>query len=105
MQGAMPGMQTSLLDKVEKFISLEKGDESRGEVVDGLRTDMNSWVAKYRRRGSISGRASFGCGPALNFSSQIRVKRSCIAGDTVLSKSHQFELGAASAPTWAAQHE
>mmetsp|Transcript_5813 Transcript_5813/g.16618 ORF Transcript_5813/g.16618 Transcript_5813/m.16618 type:complete len:188 (+) Transcript_5813:102-665(+) len=56
---------TSLLDKVEKFISLEKGDESRGEVVDGLRTDMNSWVAKYRRRGSISGRASFGTSYAI----------------------------------------
>lgn len=51
-----------MLGKVEVFLAVEKDDPKRDDVVTDLRDDINTWVAKYRRRGNFTGRPSFGCG-------------------------------------------
>lgn len=54
--------QKQVLEKVEDFLALEKDDPKRDDFVTDLRNDINTWVAKYRRRGNFTGRPSFGCG-------------------------------------------
>ena len=54
-------LQRKVLDQVQAFLDLPKDAANREEFVKDLRLSTNGWVAKYRRRNSISGRPSFGC--------------------------------------------
>lgn len=49
-----------ILGQVQTFLDLAKDDAGREEKVLQLRNSINSWVAKYRRKGGFSGRPSFG---------------------------------------------
>lgn len=49
-----------VLGKVEAFLAVDKDDPKRDDVVTDLRNEINTWVAKYRRRGNFTGRPSFG---------------------------------------------
>ena len=49
-----------MLGKVEGVLSLGKDDPARDEAVKSLRTDINAWVATYRRDPTFAGRPSYG---------------------------------------------
>lgn len=49
-----------ILAKVNTVLALDKDDPAKEDSVKGLRKDINSWVAKYRRDTKFSGRPSYG---------------------------------------------
>lgn len=51
---------SAILAKVRSTLAIPKDDPEKDETVKGLRKDINSWVAKYRREPKVSGRPSFG---------------------------------------------
>jgi photosystem II Psb27 protein len=48
------------LKEVRGVLELPKGDASADAKVKDLRTDINKWVAKYRREPKFSGKPSYG---------------------------------------------
>lgn len=53
-------MQAKILTAVKAVIDLDKDDPSKEDRVKALRTEINTWVAKYRREPKVSGRPSYG---------------------------------------------
>lgn len=54
-------LQTTILSAVRSMLAMAKDDPAKEEKVKELRTDINSWVASYRREPIVAGRPSFGC--------------------------------------------
>ena len=55
-----PSPQTSILGKVKDILALPRDDASKDDKIKALRTDINGWVATYRREPRTSGRPSYG---------------------------------------------
>ena len=53
-------LQGTILKLVDNLLSLEKGDPARETAVADVRSNINKWVAKYRRA-NVQGKPSFGC--------------------------------------------
>ena len=53
-------LQTSILGKVKDILALPRDDASKDDKIKALRTDINGWVATYRREPRTSGRPSYG---------------------------------------------
>eukprot|EP00798_Chlamydomonas_sp_ICE-L_P006533 gene6533-3175_t len=51
---------TNILAEVRTVLDLARDDPTKEEAVKALRTDINSWVAEYRREPKIGGRQSYG---------------------------------------------
>jgi len=49
----------TILKLVDNLLSLEKGDPARETAVADVRSNINKWVAKYRRA-NVQGKPSFG---------------------------------------------
>lgn len=52
--------QAAIYGKVKGVLALDRDDPTKEDSVKALRTDINQWVAKYRREPKVSGRPSFG---------------------------------------------
>ena len=52
--------QADVLVTVRTVLDMPKESESKAEAVKNLRTEINSWVAKYRREPLVSGKQSYG---------------------------------------------
>ena len=55
-----PFLQSAVVAAVRAAVTLEPGSPERAAAVAAIRAATNSWVAKYRRDNSFSGKPSYG---------------------------------------------